>query len=285
VLDDNAWPGKTKEDNMIFKVIRCDEYFVPAIGFKVIEGRNFSKDVITDSVSYIVSEETVKRMKLVDPVGQEIIAPKKGKIVGVIRDFHSSSLLGPVEPVIISLRPADTRQVFIRYEPGKTEEAVSYAQSVYKKFEPDFPFEYSFVDQAFDNQYQSEILMGRLSSAFTIMAILISCLGLFGLASFTTERRTKEIGVRKVLGASVSGIVVMLCKDFMLLVAIGIVIGFPLGYYFGFQFLSKYTFHAGISVWIFLATAAGMIATTLLIVSYQAVRSAGTNPVNVLRND
>ena len=285
VLNDNGWPGKTKEDNIIFKVIRCDEYFVPAIGFELIEGRNFSREFISDSVSYIVSEETVRRMRLKDPIGQEIEAPKKGKIVGVVRDFHSGSMLGPVEPVIISMRPKDTRQMFVRYEAGKTQETVDFIQSVYRKFEPDFPLEYAFVDQAFDNQYRSEILMGKLSSAFTIIAILISCLGLFGLASFTTERRTKEIGVRKVLGATVSGIVIMLCKDFVKLVMIGILIGCPIGYYFGWQFLSRYAFHVDISVWIFIATAGGMTMTTLLIVSIQAIRSAVSDPVKVLRMD
>ena len=138
-------------------------------------------------------------------------------------------------------------------------------------------------DETFDRQYQNEILLGKLSSSFTTIAIFISCLGLFGLASFTTERRTKEIGVRKVMGATVHGIVLMLCKDFIRLVVLGIVIGFPIGYYVGEHFLSKYAFHAEINIWIFLLTAIGMILTTLLIVSYQSVKTALTNPVNVLR--
>jgi putative ABC transport system permease protein len=283
VLGANAWPGKTKEDDLIFKTLVCDDYFLPALGFNILEGRHFSKEFATDTANYILSEEAVRRMKLSDPIGQELIAPRKGKIVGIVKDFHSGSLQGAIEPVIFSMRPNEVGQIFVRYESGKVQEATSHVQSIYKKFEPDFPIEYSFLDETFGKQYQNEILIGKLSSSFTIIAIFISCLGLFGLASFTTERRTKEIGVRKVMGATAQGIVLMLCKDFIRLVVLGIVIGCPIGYYIGEQFLSKYAFHAEISVWIFLFTAIGMLLTTLLIVSYQSVRTALTNPVNVLR--
>ncbi|UXE68731.1 MAG: ABC transporter permease [Chryseotalea sp. WA131a] len=283
VLGDNAWPGKAKEDNLIFKTLVCDDYFLPALGFSILEGRNFSKEFTTDTTNYIINEEAVRRMKLSDPIGQVLIAPRKGKIVGVIKDFHSGSLQGPIEPVIFSMRPNEVGQVFIRYEAGKVEQATNHIQTIYKKFESDFPIEYSFMDQTFDRQYQNEILIGKLSSSFTLIAIFISCLGLFGLASFTTERRTKEIGVRKVMGATVYGIVVMLCKDFIRLVIFGILIGCPIGYYVGQQFLSKYAFHAEINIWIFLLTAISVILTTLLIVSYQSIKTALTNPVNVLR--
>jgi ABC-type antimicrobial peptide transport system permease subunit len=256
---------------------------LPALGFSILEGRNFSKEFTTDTTNYIINEEAVRRMKLSDPIGQVLIAPRKGKIVGVIKDFHSGSLQGPIEPVIFSMRPNEVGQVFIRYEAGKVEQATNHIQTIYKKFESDFPIEYSFMDQTFDRQYQNEILIGKLSSSFTLIAIFISCLGLFGLASFTTERRTKEIGVRKVMGATVYGIVVMLCKDFIRLVIFGILIGCPIGYYVGQQFLSKYAFHAEINIWIFLLTAISVILTTLLIVSYQSIKTALTNPVNVLR--
>lgn len=283
VLGDNAWPGKTKEDNLVFKTQICDDYFLPALRFDILEGRNFSKEVPTDTANYILNEEAVRRMKLADPIGQELIAPRKGKIVGIVKDFHSGSLQGPIEPVIFSMRPAEMSRVFVRYEVGKVQDATAHIQSIYKRFEQDFPIEYSFLDETFGMQYQNEILVGRLSSSFTAIAIFVSCLGLFGLASFTTERRTKEIGVRKVMGATAQGIVFMLCKDFIRLVVFGIVIGCPIGYYVGEQFLRKYAFHAEIDIWIFLLTAIGMILTTLLIVSYQAVRTALSNPVNVLR--
>jgi len=283
VLGDNAWPGKTKEDNLIFKTLACDDYFLPALGFDILKGRNFSKEFTTDTANYILNEEAAKRMKLSDPIGQELIAPRKGRIVGIVKNFHSGNLQGPIEPVIFSMRPDEVGQIFIRYEKGKVQEAINHVQTAYKKFEPDFPIEYSFLDETFGKQYQNEILIGKLSSSFTIIAIFISCLGLFGLASFTTERRTKEIGVRKVLGATVQGIVLMLCKDFVKLVVLGIVIGCPVGYYIGQQFLSKYAFHADISAWIFVLTTLGMLLTTLLIVSYQSIRTALTNPVNVLK--
>lgn len=283
VLGDNAWPGKTKEDNLIFKTLVCDDYFLPALGFNVLKGRNFSKEYTTDTANYILNEEAVKRMRLSDPIGQELIAPRKGKIIGIVKDFHSGSLQGQIEPVIFSMRPGESGLIFIRYEKGKVQEAINHVQSSYKKFEPDFPIEYSFLDETFGRQYQNEILIGKLSSSFTIIAIFISCLGLFGLASFTTERRTKEIGVRKVLGATVHGLVLMLCKDFVKLVILGIGVGCIMGYFIGQQFLSRYAYHVDISVWMFLMTILGMLLITLLIVSYQSIRTALTNPVNVLK--
>lgn len=222
-------------------------------------------------------------MRLSDPIGQELIAPRKGKIIGIVKDFHSGSLQGQIEPVIFSMRPAESGQIFIRYEKGKVQEAINHVQSSYKKFEADLPIEYSFLDETFGRQYQNEILIGKLSSSFTVIAIFISCLGLFGLASVTTERRTKEIGVRKVLGATVYGLVLMLCKDFVKLVVLGIGIGCIIGYFIGQQFLSKYAYHVNISVWMFLLTIFGMLLITLLIVSYQSVRTALTNPVKVLK--
>jgi hypothetical protein len=201
VLDDHAWPGKTKADNIIFKYLQCDSYFLTALGFTLLEGRNFSSEIASDSNGYIINQEAARKMKLSDPVGQQLIAPRKGQIVGVVKDFHSTGLQMPIEPVIISMTPENARRIFIHYEPGHAEDALRYIQGIYKKFEPVFPMEYKFMEETFGSQYQDEIMTGRLSTGFTLMAIAISSLGLFGLASFTAERRAKEISLRKVLGA------------------------------------------------------------------------------------
>ena len=282
VLADNAWPGKTKADNIIFKYMQCDSDFLPALGFTLLEGRNFSSEIASDSTGYIINQEAARKMRLSDPVGQQLIAPRKGQIVGVVKDFHSTGLQGPIEPVIISMRPENARRLFIRYQPGHAEEALKYIQSVYKKFEPTFPMDYKFMDETFDRQYRDEIMTGKLSTCFTVMVIVISCLGLFGLASFTAERRAKEISLRKVLGATVTQMISMLCRDFVLLVGIALIIGLPIAWWGAQKFLNTYQFHTTLSVYVFLSTALSMLLLTLLTVSYQSAKAAMANPADSL---
>jgi putative ABC transport system permease protein len=173
----------------------------------------------------------------------------------------------------------------VRYEPGKAQEALEYLQGLYRKFEPAFPMEYMFMDAPFGQLYENEILIEKLSTYFTVIAIFISCLGLFGLASFTAETRTKEIGVRKVLGASAGQIVSLLCRDFVVLISLSLLIGLPIGWWSVEHFLAKYAFHTEMNVWIIIGIVAGMIGVTFLSVSYQSARAALTNPVNSLRSE
>lgn len=285
VLSDNAWPGKTKEDNLVFKFIQCDHDLLPSLGFTFLKGRNFSREFPSDSNNYIINEEAARRMKLSDPIGQELVAPRKGQIVGIINDFHCAGLKGPIEPVIIALRPQVTDRIFVRYESGHLDEAMNHINTVYKKFEPNFPLEYAFMDESFGRLYQSEIMVGKLSTCFTWMAIFISCLGLFGLASFTAEKRTKEIGIRKVMGATVTELILLLCKDFIRLIAIALVIGLPLAWWAMQEFLSGYAFHTELGIAVFLITALSTIAMVILTVSYQSARTANANPVKSLRTE
>ncbi len=282
---DDAWPGKTADDSFIFWFLKCDYDFLETLNFTIVEGRNFSRDYATDSVNYIINEEAVKLMKLSNPVGQQVKFDRIGQIVGVVKNFNSSGLQKPIEPVLIAMRPKDTRFIFISYEPGKTEEAVNYMKTLYKKFEPDFPMEYEFMDETFESQYKDEILIGKISAYFSVVAIIISSLGLLALVSFSIESRTKEIGLRKVLGATVKGLVVMLCKEFVKLALIALIIGIPVGYYLMRYYLNQFAFHTGFNVWVFIITAFSMILITLLVVSYQSIRAALENPVNVLRNE
>lgn len=278
------WDGKSKDDKALFPIIACDYDFLPVAGFKVVAGRNFSRDFVTDTSNFVIMEETARRMGMKDPVGQNLtVWGIKGRIVGVVKDFHSGSLHNSIEPVIFALLPKYGSRIFVKYEPGKADEAVKAVEVVHKKFEAAFPFEPNFLDEAFDKQYKSEIMVGRLSAIFTYMTILISCLGLLGLASYTTERRTKEIGVRKALGASVSRLVVMLCRDFVILVLFALVVGCPLAWYVMTKFLDQYKFHTDLSVWIFVLTAVGIVFIALLTVSYRSIQAALSNPVNALR--
>jgi ABC-type antimicrobial peptide transport system permease subunit len=285
VLADNAWPGKTKEDNVVFKYLKCDYDLLPSLGFTFLEGRNFSKAFTADSSNYIINEEAARRMKLTDPVGQDLNSPRKGKIVGLIKDFHSTGLKGPIEPVIIAMRPEAANQIFIRYESGHLEAAMQHIEMVYKKFDPNSPLEYAFMDQTFTRQYKDEILIGKLSTCFTMMAIFISCLGLFGLASFTAEKRTREIGVRKVMGATVTELITLLCKDFVQVIGIALIIGLPVAWWIAQKLLAVYTFHMKPGVEIFMITAFLVIVIALLTVSWQSARAAMANPVKSLRTE
>jgi len=282
VLDDYAWPGKTKADNIIFKYLQCDSYFLTALGFTLLEGRNFSPEIASDSNAYIINQEAARKMKLSDPVGQQLIAPRKGQIVGIVKDFHSTGLQMPIEPVIISMMPENARRIFIHYEPGHAEDALNYIQGIYKKFEPAFPMEYKFMDETFGSQYQDEIMTGKLSTGFTLMAIAISSLGLFGLASFTAERRAKEISLRKVLGATVGQMISLLCRDYVLLVGIALMIGLPMAWWGAQKFLDTYQFHTTLSVSLFVMTALSVLLMALLTVSYQSAKAAMANPADGL---
>lgn len=284
-LADNGWPGKRKEDNVVFKYLRCDDQLLPLLKFKILDGRNFSVEYPSDTINYIVNEEAARQMNLKDPVGQYIVAPRKGQIVGVIKNFHSSVLKGPIDPVIVSFNPAASDKIFIRYSPGHLQEAVRDITSLYKMYEPDYPLELSFMDEAFGRQYQDEIMLGRLSAAFTGIAVFLSGLGLFGLASFTSARRSKEIGVRKVMGASVVQMIVLLCKDFFVLVVVALMISLPVSWWMAREYLHDYAFRVDLGITPFAITSLSLIVVSLVTVAYQSVRAARSNPARVLRTD
>jgi len=285
VLADNAWPGKTKEDDIAFKLLRCDYDLLPCLDFTLLDGRNFSKDFPADSNNYIISETAALSMNLTDPVGQYLIAPRKGQIIGVIKDFHSTSMRGPIEPVIISLEPERASQVFVRYERGQLERAMESVESAYKPFAQGSPLEYAFMDQTFTRQYQDEITAGKLSTCFMVMAIFISCLGLFGLSAFTTGQRAKEIGVRKVMGATTAGLISMLCGVFIRPVLLSLLISLPVAWWIMKQFLDGYAFHASPGIGIFLTTAVLVTLIAMLTVSFQTTRAAMADPIKSLRSE
>jgi putative ABC transport system permease protein len=284
-LADDGWRGKRKEDNVAFQWLKCDQDFLSAFNFEFVEGRNFSNEFPADSNNYIINEEAAKRMRFDAAVGEELKIVKRGIIIGVVKGFHSAGLNQPIQPVIISISSGESNQFFIHYEQGKLAEVMAYVQSVYKKLEPDFPMEYTFLDDTFDMQYKNEILIGKLSTCFMIIAVFISCLGLFGLSSFTAERRVKEIGIRKILGATVSQLITLLCRDFVVLVVIALVIGFPIAWWLGNQFLASYAFRTDLNVSVFMITGISLLMIALLTVSYQSTRAAMHNPVKSLRTE
>jgi hypothetical protein len=214
-------------------------------------------------------------MGMDEPVGKAFsMWGRDGQIVGIVKDFSMNSLYEAIEPTIIRLDPPETDMLFVRSEPGKTTAALASLETVSEQFNPGYPFEYEFLDDAYEETYRSELVMGRLANAFAIVAILVSCLGLFGLSSFAAEQRRKEIGVRKVLGSSVPGLVVLLSKDFTRLVMVAFVLAAPLAYFAVDRWLAKFEQHAEIGLWIFVVAGVATLLIALLSVSYQAVRAA-----------
>lgn len=284
---DPVWPGKSTGTEISFKVLQCDQDFLATMGMEILHGRNFSDNYKMDSANYIINEKAMAIMGLdrENVLGTDLdMWSRKGKIIGVIRDFNNVNLRQAIEPLVAVYRPENTTRIFVKVE-GDVASALDHIKKVQEKYDPGYPFEYDFLDQKFDAQYGNEKVVGELSLIFTVVAILISCLGLFGLASFTAERKLKELGIRKVLGASALNLIVMLCGDFAKLVTIGLIIGCPAAWYLASEYLSGYAFRSELNVWIFLITSAAVLFIALLTVMYQSARAAMTNPINSLRNE
>jgi ABC-type antimicrobial peptide transport system permease subunit len=208
------------------------------------------------------------------------------QVVGVVKDYVYGDMYGKPDPVIFFSHPEQGSFMYIRYNSGvQPEEALSKIATVFKKDNPAYPFEYSFVDEDFDNLFKSETLIGNLSRIFAGLGIFISCLGLFGLSAFTAEQRTREIGIRKVLGANTQGIVVMLSKDFLKIVFISIVVGSPLAFYFINKWLQDFAYRIYIHWWVFVLAACVALLIAFLTVSFQAIKAAVANPVRSLRSE
>lgn len=284
---DPIWAGKPEGANISFKVITCDQGYLPTLGIKVLQGRNFSDNYKQDSVNYLINEKAMHIMGLTteDVIGSDLdMWNGKGKIIGLVKDFNNGNLRKEIEPLIFIYNPANTWRIFAKIE-GDPASALAHAKIVQEKYDPGYPFEYDILDDKFNQQYRSEAMVGKLSSSFTVVAILISCLGLFGLAAFTAERRMKELGIRKVLGASAFGILRLLCSDFGKLVLAGLVIGSPISWYLASKYLSTYAFHTELSTGVFVAASACILLIALLTVVYQSTKAALANPVDSLRNE
>jgi putative ABC transport system permease protein len=281
------WEGMSEEaKTLTFRDIFVNADFGPVIGWKIINGRDFSREHLTDSTACIVNETGARILGFKDPIGKTI--KHWGKfytIIGVTKNIISNSPYSPIQPAIF-MGEGGHGVYTIRIKPGvPVRTALAAMEPVFKQFNPASPFIYSFIDEEFQKKFNTESRMGNLASVFSGLAILISCLGLFGLASFVAEQRTKEIGVRKVLGARVTGLWALLSADFVKLVALSMLIAMPLSYYCMDQWLQNYALHTALSVWIFVVAGAGLLLVTLATVSYQAVRAALMNPVKSLRSE
>jgi ABC-type antimicrobial peptide transport system permease subunit len=282
-----SWPGKDPNSLPLFGTVGVTYDFGKTIGWQIKEGRDFSRSFLTDSTAMIMNEAAVKLTGLKNVIGLTIkwdTTPHQ--VVGVIRDMVMESPYEPVKPTFFFLNPGWASVVTVRLKPSATmREGLAKVEAVFNKYNPSAPFEYKFTDEEYARKFEDEKRIGNLSTFFAILAVFISCLGLFGLASFVAEQRTKEIGVRKVLGASVFNLWQMLSKDFLGLVILSCAIAIPVAWYFLHQWLQKYPYRTDISWWIFIIAGAGAMVITLLTVSYQAIKAALMNPVSSLRTE
>lgn len=280
------WVGMP-DQRVGFSTIATEYDYTETMGIKMIEGRDFSRDFKSDSSAVIVNQAAVDFMGMKDPIGQKITYNNQElTIIGVIPDIVMASPYQPVEPMTLIFSPYWSSTITVRLnQTADVKGAIEKVEQVFKKHNPNYPFEYRFVNADFDKKFASINLISRLAAIFAGLAIVITCLGLLGLAAFTAEQRTKEVGIRKVLGASVSSIVVLISKDFSKLVLIAFLFSAPLGWWFLSNFLERYPYRVEVQWWILLS--AGMMAFVLaiLIVSTQALRAAVSNPVNSLRSE
>jgi putative ABC transport system permease protein len=279
-----GWEGKDPNNTQLFYIINTHYDFAKTMKMELVAGRDFSS-AFADSMAYLVNEETAKMIGG-DVVGKTLnVYGDEGPIVGVVKNFSMNSLYSPIEPVVIRFHLQWASSLYVRTKPGETQQALESLKNVYQKFNPGYPLNYTFLDQQFEQRYRSEQVTGKLVNIFAVIALFISCLGLFGLTSFTVEQRTKELGVRRILGASVAGIVVMLSKDFLKLVFIGFVIATPITWYMTNQWLQNFADRIEIGASVFLLAGFAAILIALATVSWQSIKAAIANPVDCLRNE
>ncbi|HEY5615570.1 MAG TPA: ABC transporter permease [Bacteroidota bacterium] len=285
--------GMGKEFETDAPTLLVDEDFLRTLGMEISVGRDFLKNSSADAnEAFIINATAAKKFGFENPVGMKLTMnsvssgnPKKGEVIGVVKDFHFQSLYHEVEPLVITISPEIyyIDNVVVRLKTEHISETLSLLEAQWHNIVPDRPFEFFFLDQAFNNLYRSETQLASIFNTFSLLAVVIGCLGLFGLASFTIQQRTKEIGIRKVMGASVAGVVVLLSKDFIMLVLIANILAWPIAYYAMSAWLQDFAYRVDMSWWIFAGAGGLALFIALLTVSIQAVRAALANPVEALR--
>jgi ABC-type antimicrobial peptide transport system permease subunit len=281
------WEGKDPEFRAQFGTVAVTHDFGKTVGWQFVAGRDFSRAFSTDSSGMVLNETAAAYMGLKDPVGKFVKWDgKQYQVLGIVKDMLMDSPFEPVYQTVFILSYDWASVVNIKLNSARSaRESLTQIESVFRRLNPGSPFEYKFADSEYALKFATEERIGHLASGFAVLAILISCLGLFGLASFVAEQRTKEMGVRKVLGATAFNLWRLLCTDFVLLVIIALLISGPIAYYFLHNWLVKYDYRTEISWWIFAVSGGGALIVTLLTVSFQSAKAALMNPVKSLRSE
>ena len=285
---DFGWQGKTPNSQLLVSMDWVSPQYISTMGMHLKSGRDFNNDITTDSSNIIINETFAKIIGKENPVG-DIITRGNGRqltIIGVVKDFVYNDMYKKPDPLLIFCDTSNVSRLMVKLKAKQdVTKAVAKIEAVIKAANPGYPFEYKFLDDEFNNLFKSEALIGKLARIFSILTILISCLGLFGLAAYTAERRTKEIGIRKVLGATISNVITLLSKDFIRLVAIASIIAFPLAWWMMHKFLQNYSYRVTIQWWVFAVAGFLAIIIALFTVSFQAIKAAIANPVKSLRTE
>jgi putative ABC transport system permease protein len=282
-----VWEGKDPSSKLQFTQAAIGYDFTKTMRVEMIKGRDFSNQFTSDSTGYIVNETALKIFNYQDPIGMPLTFwQKKGTIVGVIKDFHFNSLHNAINPLVLRLGENEGwGSALVRTEPGKTKEALASLEKLCKDLNPQFPFTYQFSDEEYHKLYQSEEIVSKLSNGFAFLAIFISCLGLLGLAMFTAEQRTKEIGIRKVLGASMGSLFNLLSREILIMVVLALFIASPLAWIVMNDWLKDYAYRIDITWWIFLIAGGLAVLIALATISFQTIKALLANPVNSLRTE
>jgi len=276
------WKGKTAGRNFNISTMGVDRNFFSLMNISLTEGSGFT-ETAADSARYYFNETAIRQMGLKNPVGTPMsLFGKQGVVAGVVKDFHFRKMDESIGPIVMYLPPYYWT-LYVKFASGKIPEGLAATQKIWEKYSPDIPLAYQFMDEAFNNMYHSDRVKGSLFNYFSIIAILISCLGLFGLVTYTAEIKTKEIGIRKVMGAKVRDIILMLSKEFLILVGIAMLIAFPLSYYWLSKMLQDYAYRISIGWWMFALAGLITVVLTLLTIGWQAVKAATANPVKAIK--
>jgi hypothetical protein len=281
------WEGKDPNVTLSFVPASVGYEFVKLLGLQIVQGRDFSRRFSTDTANFIVNQTAVKHMGLKDPLGKLFsIYGKKGKIIGVLKDFHFSSLHRPIQPLAIDLKEdLNFGTILVRTQAGKTREALAGLEMVCRQLNPNFPFSFSFLDEEYQKLYRNEQVITKLSNLFAILAVFISCLGLLGLAMFSAAQRSREVAIRKVLGASIANIVILLSVGFLKLVALAFVIAAPLAAIGMEKWLAGFAYRIEMSWWMFALAGGLALLVALITISFQAIQSAITNPIEAVKSE
>lgn len=281
------WEGKDSRDMQIFDITFIDDQFLSVMDIELIEGRNFSSAYGRDSTNFIINESAARIMGMQHPVGQPLALWQdwQGRIIGVVKDFHQNSLHVPIAPMILCYRPELTNYLFVKSSADHLQSSIETIEKVYDSFQFGAPLSLEFLDQEFAKLYVSEQTFSKLSFFATILSLFISCLGLFGLSLYAAETRNKEMSIRKVLGASMTQIVLLFLKDYVQLIVISILIAIPLGVYLLDLWLNQYAYKIDVGPYLFVIGGAALSILSIIVLAYQAIRTAITNPVEYLHMD
>lgn len=278
----DEWEGRDTEDRIEMGLVSVDPGFLTTFKLEMAEGRFFSNDFPTDKKgAVVINEAAVRAMGMEDPIGKRL--GRRSQIIGVVKDFHMRTLHHKVAPLMLAMNDMELQNVFVKIRPTDIPKTISSVEATWRSLAPEYPFEFQFLDERLEGLYQADKRLGKIINAFATLSLFVACLGLFGLASFVAERRTKEIGIRKVLGASIPGIFYLLARDFIKWIAIATVVAIPPAAYAMTRYLNSYAYHFRIGPVLFLIPAAMILGVALLTVSWQALRTAAVDPVKSLR--